>query len=143
MHTPAIHVVVNETDIRRCYPVMAQLRPHLAEQTFVERTLRQMRDERFRIAALEVNGQVEALAGFRIMETLITGVHMYVDDLVTAERSRSMGYGGQLFEWLVSHAHKERCVELHLDSGVQRHDAHRFYFRQGMCIMGYHFKLKL
>jgi hypothetical protein len=31
------------------------------------------------------------------------------------------------------------CSVLDLDSGVQRHDAHRFYFREAMHISSYHF----
>jgi coproporphyrinogen III oxidase len=33
--------------------------------------------------------------------------------------------------------------ELHLDSGVQRFDAHRFYLRHRMAIVGHHFALPL
>jgi hypothetical protein len=29
---------------------------------------------------------------------------------------------------------------VHLDSGVQRQHAHRFYFREGMTITSFHFR---
>jgi hypothetical protein len=34
---------------------------------------------------------------------------------------------------------KEGCTQLHLDSGMQRKDAHRFYEREGMVAEGLHF----
>ena len=129
--------------VRRCYPVMAQLRPHLSEAAFLELVSRMMRDTTFRIAYLEDGGEVQAVAGFRIMETLVSGRHMYVDDLVTKDEHRSQGLGSALFEWLEEHARSHGCKELQLDSGVQRHDAHRFYFRKGMFISSYHFRMKL
>jgi len=37
------------------------------------------------------------------------------------------------------HLAEEGCGRLQLDSGVQRADAQRFYFREGMSISAYHF----
>jgi GNAT superfamily N-acetyltransferase len=68
---------------------------------------------------------------------------MYVDDLVSKEGERSKGYGGQLFDWLVEYARSEGCDQFHLDSGVQRFAAHRFYLTKRMSIEAHHFGLKL
>jgi hypothetical protein len=65
--------------------------------------------------------------GYRIMESLYAGRFCYVDDLVTDQTARSLGYGGALFDWLVAEARAAGCGRLELDSGVQRFDAHRFY----------------
>ena len=133
-----------DAEIARCFPVMAQLRGHLrGESEFVARARRQMADAGYRLAYLEVGGAVAAVAGFRISEWLAWGKAMYVDDLVTASDARRSGYGSQLFDWLVARARAEGCRELHLDSGVQRAEAHRFYFRKGMAIRSYHFYLAL
>ena len=74
---------------------------------------------------------------------LAWGRAMYVDDLVTAARARSKGYGGPLFDWLVALAKKEGRAQFHLDSGVQRHDAHRFYLQKRMDITAYQFAMNL
>ena len=39
----------------------------------------------------------------------------------------------------IKYAAKEGCLQLHLDSGIQRKEAHRFYEREGMTITGFHF----
>ena len=67
----------------------------------------------------------------------------YVDDLVTDESERSLGYGGALFDWLVAEARAEGCGKLELDSGVQRFAAHRFYLTKRMIISSHHFSLEL
>jgi GNAT superfamily N-acetyltransferase len=86
---------------------------------------------------------VRAVAGFRIAEFLAWGRILYVDDLVTASAQRSRGHGQALFDWLVARARANGCAQLHLDSGVQRFDAHRFYLRQRMSITSHHFALQL
>jgi GNAT superfamily N-acetyltransferase len=73
------------------------------------------------------------------MTNLVSGFHMYVDDLVTAEQWRSHGYGRLLNKYLVDHARKEGCTSVQLDSATHRRDAHRFYFRERYTISAFHF----
>ena len=136
--------VANSTEeIRRCYPVMRELRTHLAnEKEFLERVARQQK-QGYQVAFLESGGQVRAVAGYRFLESLFSGKNLYVDDLVTLDADRSCGYGGQLLDWLAEEARVNNCETLELDSGVQRFDAHRFYFSKRMSISSYHFRIKL
>ena len=109
---------------------------------FLEQVERQRRAG-FRIAFLEVNDTVRAVAGYRMMESLYAGRFCYVDDLVTDASGRSLGYGGALFDWLVDQARAAGCGRLELDSGVQRFAAHRFYLAKRMIIASHHFSLEL
>lgn len=137
-----IEEATSDEAIAGAFPVMRQLRPHLAEPAFVD-LVRQHQRSGYRLAVLEDEGKVQAVAGFRILEQLVRGRVLYVNDLVTDEASRSRGYGDALFDWLVSRAREEGCKALELDSGVQRHGAHRFYLRKRMSISSYHFLLPL
>lgn len=136
--------VANTPDlIRKCYPVMRELRTHiLSEQEFVERVLRQQK-QGYQIAFVEADGEVRAVAGYRLLESLFSGKNLYVDDLVTREADRSRGYGGKLLDWLTDQARLNNCETLELDSGVQRFDAHRFYFSKRMSISSYHFRIRI
>lgn len=137
-----IALVDADADIARCEPVMLELRPHLANRDFVA-IVRRQQATGYRLAYLEEDGEVRTVAGYRFMDTLCCGKILYVDDLVTRAADRSSGYGGLLFDWLVEQARAAQCDELHLDSGVQRFDAHRFYVCRGMNIVWHHFSLKL
>lgn len=140
----SIHIAnaESDTDILRCFPVMAQLRPHLVEAEFVTR-VRRMHPEGFHLARLEEDDAVRAVAGYRFHEKLFSGRTLYVDDLVSDTTRRSKGHGARLLAWLTSEARSHECDLLELDSGVQRFDAHRFYFRERMKISSYHFTLPL
>ncbi len=141
----AVRQARNVKEWLRCFPVLRQLRPHLKEKAFLERLRTQTR-EGYRLAFVDHDGAVAAVAGFRIQNMLhqaTTGRMMYVDDLVTAETRRSAGHGAQLLQWLAREARRQRCDALELDSGVQRVGAHRFYLGQGMHISSYHFRLPL
>jgi len=84
--------------------------------------------------------RVLGLALWRLIENTFEGRRLYVDDLVTDGAERSKGVGKALLDWLEARARDEGCDVLALDSGVQRGEAHKFYFRQGMQIAAYSFR---
>lgn len=137
-----VRLAETDAEIRACFPVMAHLRPHLAEEDFVPRVRRQA-SSGYRLALVEDAGRVVSVAGFRLLENLAWGRFLYVDDLVTDPAVRSHGHGERLLAWLVAEARRNDCDQFHLDSGVQRHGAHRFYLRHRMDITCHHFALKL
>ena len=137
-----IEIAESDAEIARCFRVMVQLRSHLTEDEFVPR-VRELQRNGYELAYLEDAGEVRAVAGFRMGDMLARGRHLYIDDLVTDEASRSHSYGAALLKWLLDLARARGCRQVDLDSGVQRHRAHRFYFREGMHVTSYHFKLTL
>jgi GNAT superfamily N-acetyltransferase len=138
-----VKLATDENDILRCFPIMVQLRPNLSAPEFIERVKRQSQQYGYQLIYVEEVGDVKAVAGFIIREMLPLGRFLYVDDFVTDEAERSKGYGGFLFDWLVTYARQRGCEQLHLDSRLDRTEAHRFYQQQGMRISGHHFALML
>ncbi len=143
MKDSRIAIATTPEEIRRCHTVMRELRTQFTEpEKFVERVQRQQRAG-YLLAFLEAEGEVRAVAGYRFLESLFSGKFLYVDDLVTAARDRSLGFGGQLLDWLIEQARERGCENLELDSGVQRFDTHRFYLIKRMNISSYHFRIKV
>jgi GNAT superfamily N-acetyltransferase len=120
------------------YPVMRELRDHLTEDEF-EQHYEAGHANGYRIAALFDGDECRACAGYRLLTNFVSGRHIYIDDLVTAEHWRSHGYGRLLNKYLVELARNERCTSVQLDSATHRHDAHRFYFRERYSITAFHF----
>jgi GNAT superfamily N-acetyltransferase len=120
------------------FEVMKELRPHLDEDAF-NRLVAAMHPDGYRLAAVFDGDECRACAGYRLMTNLISGHHMYVDDLVTAEQWRSHGYGRLLNEYLVGVAKRDGCTSVQLDSATHRREAHRFYFRERYTIQAFHF----
>ena len=140
-HTIAL--AETDSEILACFETMAFLRPHLERDAFVVR-VRLQAETGYKLAGLrDESCAVRCVAGYRILQQLHYGGVLYVDDLCTSEADRSRGYGNAMLDWLAEQAKAMSLDELHLDSGVQRFDAHRFYFRKRMHISSYHFRLAL
>lgn len=80
------------------------------------------------------------VAVFRQYRDTFSGSKFYVDDLVTTSQRRSQGVGKALLDWLQDTARRRGASNFTLDSGTQRTDAHRFYFREGLTIPSFNFK---
>ena len=129
-------------EISACYEVMRELRPHLASHEFLEKVQLQQKSG-YQLVFKSAENEVVSVAGFRILRNLAWGKILYIDDLVTRSADRSRGYGAALLSEITDYARQQGCDELHLDSGVQRTGAHKFYKNQGMDLSSYHFKLNL
>ncbi len=135
-----IKLVDNDVDLRRSHRVMVQLRPQLSQDAYVAQVHHQEAHDHYRVVSLYEDGEVRAVAGFRLATGLALGHHLYVDDLVTDSETRSHGHGKALLDWMEAHGKAHGCKQLVLDSGVQRHAAHRFYLRERMDIICYNFR---
>jgi GNAT superfamily N-acetyltransferase len=141
---PGRNVVVVKAQsewLARAESVHRQLRPHLPE------------DYCDRMAVIFAGGAEMAVATegesvlgvcvYRVLENTFCGRELYCDDLVTDDTKRSSGVGHALMQHMESIARERGCHWFTLDSGTQRQQAHKFYFREGMTIPSFHFSKSL
>lgn len=141
----AIHLFHADTDeqIAATFEVMQQLRPHLQRAEYGPLMRSLMASDGLRLLALADGDAVRAVAAYRVMNMLYCGRALFVDDLVSDERARSLGYGASVIAALKDEARALGCTEIQLISRVTREQAHRFYFREGFGIECFHFRNKL
>lgn len=139
--TDEVGVVVEAGRLAQAERVHRQLRPQLPAE-YPEKMRRVFADGGRMIVAVDIT-DILGLALYRIYEDTFNDRKCYVDDLVTDERSRSRGIGHALLGWLVQAARGAGCKALCLDSGTQRTQAHKFYFREGFVIPSFHFSQQL
>jgi GNAT superfamily N-acetyltransferase len=137
-----IQIATTDAEINRCFSVMHQLRPMLIAEEFVSR-IQTQQAEGYQLAFLEEQNTIASVAGFRLQTLLWSGRTLYVDDLVTDAALRSQGHGEAMLQWLIAQAREAGCTTFALDSGTHRNEAHAFYFRNGLRISDFHFKLAL
>jgi GNAT superfamily N-acetyltransferase len=138
-----IKKMVSDEEIFSTFDVMKQLRTLPSKEQYLERVRRQHQMNKYNLVAVIEDNVVKCVAGYRFVECLAWGKVIYVDDLITDENARSHSCGKQLMSWLADEAKENGCEQLHLDSGVQRHAAHRFYLRERMDITCYHFAMSM
>lgn len=123
-------------------PVLRELRPHLTEELFHD-VYAEGHGQGLRFTAAYVDGRCAGVAGWRIVVNTSNLRMLYVDDLVVADSTRSAGVGHELLAYLEGCARRAGCQWLDLDSGTHRTAAHRFYLRERMDIVAFHFAKQL
>lgn len=134
---------IDDAGLPQTWPVMAQLRPDLSEADYIAMVDRMCVTDGFRVFAAMRDGAVVGVAGVRPMELLYCGRILQIDDLVVSDAKRSTGVGKALVDHVKAVARNERRGEVHLDSGLGRAEAHRFYDREGFERLGYHFRIRV
>ncbi len=133
-----IKIAKTEEDILKCWDVLFELRPHLDKNNFVL-TIQEMFGEGYVLAFIEQDGKAAAAVGFRYLQFLYNGKHIYIDDLATLSTYRGRGYGGELLDYVTDYARSKGFKTITLDSGYQRLDAHRLYLNNGFTLSSHHF----
>lgn len=114
-------------EIREAFLVMSELRTNLDEESYLEYVDEARKKDMYHLYALYEEGEIVAVIGFTPMITLYYGRSVWVYDLVTRKEDRSKGYGKSLLSFVEKWAKDNGYSSIALSSGLQRHDAHRFY----------------
>ncbi len=108
--------LTSDADLSAAYPLMAELRPHLSADTFVDDVRQQERDGYALLGGFAADDRLVALAGIRPARTLWRGPHLFVDDLVTTAAEQGRGYGTALLRHVAGHARSLGLPQVWLDS---------------------------
>lgn len=140
--TICIKKLKQPANIHSCQEVILHLRPHLMGSDLAG-LFETMQAEGFQLVYAEDAGRVVAFAGYRLMQLFFSGRTLYIDDLATLPEYQNKGYASALLDYLVTEARALHCDAVTLDSGYQRHTAHRLYLNKQFRITAYHFHLDL
>lgn len=135
-----VHFLEKNSDYSAVLEVMLQLRTNYDAETLVSQIEKQQASG-YQVVYVKSSAGILAVSGFRVGEKLAWRKHIYIEDLVTNASYRSSGVGQFLMSWFKQYAVEIGCEQIHLDSGVQRFPAHKFYLREGFNIASHHFSI--
>lgn len=131
--------IESDADLDASFPVMKELRLHLSDRATYAAQIAQQRTQGYRLLAAWRDGAIAGLAGYRLLDNLLYGRFVYVDDLVVTAALHRCGLGERLLQAARQQAVALRCKHFVLDTGLHMALAQRFYFRQGLLAEGMHF----
>jgi GNAT superfamily N-acetyltransferase len=135
--TNVVFEIVEQEWLNRAEAVHRQLRPHLPVE--YARRMKEIFAGGAEMAVAVESEEVRGITVFRMVDRTVSGREMYCDDLVSDEAKRSTGVGHALVAYMEALARERGCNVLTLDSGTQRQQAHKFYFREGFTVTAFHF----
>lgn len=118
--------------------LLRELYPALEESDYSRQLDEMLPHNYFQVGAF--NGDLcVGISGVWIGNKLWCGKYLEIDHIVIRNEMRSKGIGKRLVDFLKTLAEKEQCNSIGLDSFTFNHQSHKFFFREGFEIKGFHF----
>lgn len=134
-----IRELFERSEIERIYPLVHQRQKDMDIEEF-NRLLDEMIPAGYRcIGAFDKDGTLIGISGFWIKCQFYCRKSIRVDNFIIDENHRNQGIGAAMVAWLEEEGRRNDCKVALLDSYVSNHNSHKFYFREGFRILGFHF----
>ena len=137
-----IKEIIGIAEMVKLYPLIHQLNTDMTLNDYQE-MLKDMLPKGYRQVGAFLNDTCVGVAGFWINTKLYCGKYIEPDNVIVSSQYRNLKLGSKLLHWLHEEALRNNCTVSLLDAYAQNKDAHRFYFREGYYILGFHMIKKL
>ena len=117
--------------------LLRELYPALEESDYNRQLDEMLPHNYFQVGAFDGDRCV-GISGVWIGNKLWCGKYLEIDHIVIRNEIRSKGIGKRLVDFLKTLAEKEQCNSIGLDSFTFNHQSHKFFFREGFEIKGFH-----
>jgi GNAT superfamily N-acetyltransferase len=126
-----------DADFSLALPLLRELNPKMPVKTIRAR-LDAMRKADYRCLGAWEKDALVGICGFRIGTRIWCGKYIDLDNVVVARSHRGRGIGERMTRWVEEEGRRLDCDTAALDSYATSAQAHKFYFREGYHIEGYH-----
>ena len=134
--------IVTEKEMLSLFPLVKQLSTHLKKSDY-KIMLKDMLAHGYRMASAFDGNKCVGLSGFWISTKIYSGKYVELDNVVIDKNYRSQGVGKLLCDWIIREAKRLGCKTAMLDAYVENSSGHKFYYREGYIIRGFHFLKKI
>jgi len=131
-------ITITEENFHLALPLLQELHENLSAAKIKERFLEGYQDHCCLLAWIEGDDCI-AIAGYRVDIKIYSGKFMYIDNFCVAQPYRSSGIGKEIIRYLEKLARQKQCEKCMLDTYTSNKKSHKFYFREGYEIWGFHF----
>lgn len=125
-------------EIREALPLVKKLNHDISMEDLDQR-LTEMLKEDYHCVGVFVDERCIAVAGYWIGHRFWSGKYLEIDNFIVDEEYREKGIGSNLVDWIEAMAREINCRFVVLDAYTTNRPSHRFYYRKGYEIWGFHF----
>lgn len=129
---------LTKQELPKIRPLILELNPKLSDERF-EHYFSQINTQAYRCAGVFDQERLIGIAGFWMFTRFWCGKQCDIDNVIITEDYRGQGFAKQLMAFIEGIAKEEGCDTMVLDSYTNAEAAHKFYFKQGYFIKGFHF----
>ncbi|MDU8885272.1 GNAT family N-acetyltransferase [Yeosuana sp. MJ-SS3] len=135
--------IIDAKDIEKVVPLVQKLNSSKISYEILKQRLLEMTKQNYECACIFENDKIIGVTGLWYCTRHYAGKSVEVDHVYIDDDYRSKGLGKQFFKWIYEYTKAKGCETIELNTYVQNHPSHKFYYNEGFEILGYHFLKKL
>ncbi len=135
--------IIEKDAISTVIPMMQILTENKFSDAILESRFAEMVTQNYECAGIYEGDALIGICGMWFCTRHYSGKSVEVDHVYIDDAYRNQGLGRQFFEWIYEYVKQKGCESIELNTYVQNHPSHKFYYNQGFKILGYHFVKKL
>ena len=121
-------------------PLIQQLNPNTSIEILEDRQRRMFEFDNYKCFGFYENEKLIGLSSGWITVKLYSDKQLEMDNVIMDESFQSKGYGKVFISEIETWAKENDCKTVELNAYVQNDKAHKFYFKQGYKVIGFHFQ---
>lgn len=137
-----LEIISRLEDFHLALPLLLDMYPNYSKSD-LENMFQDMLLHNYQILIYKHNNQVVGLTGFWLATKFWSGKYCEIDNFIIHPDYRNKGIGQKIVQKILEIAKTENCLMVSLDSYTHNFKGHKFFFREGFVIKGYHFVLDL
>lgn len=135
--------ILENNELDNIIPLVAIMNEHKISDEVLTQRFNEMKTQNYKCIGIFDGTALIGCCGLWFMTRHYAGRSIEVDHVFVKETYRKKGIGKQLFKWLDVYCKENQVETVELNTYVQNHPSHKFYYNEGFKILGYHFLKKI
>ncbi|WP_299228621.1 GNAT family N-acetyltransferase [uncultured Psychroserpens sp.] len=131
--------IIESFKINDIIPLVQQLTSHKFSDAILESRFAEMITQNYECAVIYAEDQPIGVSGLWYCTRHYAGKSVELDHVFIIEEYRNKSLGKQFLQWIYDYVSEKGCTTIELNTYVQNHPSHKFYYNEGFEILGYHF----
>ena len=127
-------------DLEGIVRLLTQLNPEIHVEVLQQRTIDMLKSSHYNCFGFYQEDQIIGLVGCWTSIRIYSGKQLELDNVIIDKSVRAVGYGSQMLDRLEKWAISQEYESIELNTYVENSGSHKFYFKQGFKILGFHFQ---
>ena len=135
--------IIDKRNIKKVVPLVEKLNEYRISTEILEQRFAEMVTQNYECAGVFDGENLIGVTGLWSCTRHYSGKSIEIDHVYLEESYRNSGIGKQFMEWIFNYVKQKGFESVELNTYVQNHASHKFYYNHGFNILGYHFVKKM
>ena len=135
--------ILPNSELESIVPLVFDLNQGKVDKSVLSSRFNEMKNQNYECAVVINNKEIVGVTGLWFCTRHYSGKSVEIDHVYIKPDHRNKGLGKQFMTWIHTYCKKKGFESIELNTYVQNHPSHKFYYNEGFKILGYHFLKKI